>query len=180
MSFGTPPQSLLVALDTGSLDLWVMGSVCGRNCAGSKMFDPSASSTFATKNTPYAFEYDAGKVQGTLATDTVSLAGYQLAAQPFGVIEKKEKGVVNSPGECLAVQIAQADTQVSILFSGSGLMGMALSGRSQTGTPFWRAVAEAGKVPAPLFTLQLGRQNGSGGTLTIGVLDPEQYSGPIT
>lgn len=78
----------------------------------------------------------------------------------------------------------------------SGILGLAFNeiSRSQA-TPFWEVLARSGKLPSPLFTMQLGRQAGNskarnpvvvndllnpGGVLTLGFIDTDQYSGPVT
>lgn len=76
---------------------------------------------------------------------------------------------------------------------------MGFEALSESGaTPFWEVLAVSGTLPEPLFTVQLARQKDNpvvikavtadrpvdsmtpGGIMTLGKIDPEQYSGPIT
>lgn len=106
MSFGTPAQSFLLNIDTGSPDLWVMGKACGEDCDGSKKFDSSASSTFRASNTTYALAYGSGRVRGKLATDTVGLAGYQLPKQSFAIIDRMDPDLLGLEGEFSACRLS--------------------------------------------------------------------------
>lgn len=103
MSFGTPAQSFLIDIDTGSNDLWVIGKECGRDCPGSEKFDPLASSTSLTNGAIYSVRYRAGQVSGRYPLDTVGIAGYQLQNQSFAIIEKKDAAVLGAEGESSAL-----------------------------------------------------------------------------
>lgn len=93
-------------LDTGSDDAWLMDAACGKECDGIAKFNGNASSTYVATELPIGIEFGTGKVQGRLATDTFSLAGYQIPSQPFAVMDQVDRSVaVIAPGESRAGQL---------------------------------------------------------------------------
>ncbi|KAK0557926.1 hypothetical protein OC846_000221 [Tilletia horrida] len=173
VNIGTPAQTFDITLDTGSSDFWVVDSECTSSaCAGALSFNEGASNTLIRSNAPWSIQYGKGAAQGTLAADTVSLAGYTVMNSTFA----------------LATQVADVLNPPI-----SGLMGMAWKSLSTTGaTPFWQAVVEGGNVAAQVFSFQLARNNDAdnlytselplnpGGVFTLGELDSNQYQGSIT
>lgn len=82
-----------------------MDTRCRKECDGSPLFDPSASSTFITSDVPLSLGYgDGSGATGNLAADTVSLAGYQVLSQTFGIIDKADAGAAKAPCECAVWQ----------------------------------------------------------------------------
>ncbi len=88
ISLGTPQQEIInVGLDTGSSPLWVGSSGCS-SCAGN-LFHETKSSTFSDSGAKFKIKYDDGtKFQGTVATDTVSIANMTVPNLGFGLITK--------------------------------------------------------------------------------------------
>lgn len=107
LSIGTPPQNLLVEVDTGSSYLRIYDAKCGNSCAGGQRFDPLASSTWQASSASSQLQdalssqlQDAlGKVEGHLAADTVQLAGYAEQSQTFAVIDNPETRADAAPGQ---------------------------------------------------------------------------------
>jgi cathepsin D len=115
-------------------------------------------------------------VRGTLAADTVSLAGYTVQSQTFAIIDELAQGTLRAPA--------------------SALMGMGFQQLASSGaTPFWQVLAQSNQLQQPLFTFQLARNNQNptvlnaqtladqlqpGGVFTLGELDSNQYEGDIT
>ena len=56
ISLGSPPQSLLFDVDTGSADLWAP-SDCPDCDPGKAQFDPTASSTYFDTGQPFSVAY---------------------------------------------------------------------------------------------------------------------------
>ncbi|PWN43091.1 acid protease [Ceraceosorus guamensis] len=177
VSIGTPPQNFVTILDTGSADFWVADSECtNQQCQGSALFNTAASSTYRGSDTAFQIQYGIGAVRGTLAADTVSLAGYVVQDQTFAIIDQLAEGTLNAPA--------------------SALMGMGFETlASSAATPFWEVLAQSNKLSQPLFTFQLRRNNNNptvisgttlasqlqpGGVFTLGELDSNQYTGDIT
>ena len=97
-----------VVLDTGSSDLWVVGTDCLGCGTGTPAFDSTKSSSFQSSSSsgekfsvqldcdnltdPVAgsshggettIQYGSGTVQGTLAQDTVEMGGFTVKSQTF-------------------------------------------------------------------------------------------------
>ena len=85
IAIGTPPVAYNVILDTGSADLWVADSSCSQNCQGIQTFDTTTSSTYTNLTEEFSIKYGSGSASGTLATDVVQMAGFQVKEQAFGV-----------------------------------------------------------------------------------------------
>jgi cathepsin D len=85
IAIGTPPVAYDVILDTGSADLWVADSSCTQNCQGIQTFDTSTSSTYNNLTEGFSIKYGSGAASGSLATDVVQMAGFQIDKQVFGV-----------------------------------------------------------------------------------------------
>ncbi|KAF9219784.1 acid protease [Gyrodon lividus] len=168
LAIGTPPVSFDVLLDTGSSDLWVAGTSCGKACDGIGMFNASASSTFNNQSTPFYIQYGQGEAAGYVATDTVQMAGFSVSNQGFAVVDAVSQGLLSSPL--------------------SGLIGLAWSTiASSNQTPFWQTLASSGAWDSALFAVQLTRftndsnaqQLEPGGVLTMGYTNSSLYTGSI-
>ncbi|GMT10333.1 hypothetical protein PFISCL1PPCAC_1630, partial [Pristionchus fissidentatus] len=75
ITIGTPGQTFVVLLDTGSANLWIPDATCadglGNPCANKNKFAASASSTYAENGKSWTIAYELGKAQGFLGEDTV-------------------------------------------------------------------------------------------------------------
>lgn len=197
VSVGTPAQTFLVVLDSGSDDTWIMDRTCAKECDGHAKFNHSASSTYTASTIPLTLQYGAGSVQGKLATDVVGVAGYEIPKQSFLLVDQLEQDFADSIGagesHTRLIFVRSFHSCRRFLALASGFMGLPLAVKgAQAGTPFWHALARTGKIASPLFTLQLKRQKWDldalaskefkllpGGTLTFGVVDDKQFSGPV-
>ncbi|KAG6845013.1 hypothetical protein H0H87_001534 [Tephrocybe sp. NHM501043] len=168
LAIGTPPVSYDVILDTGSADLWVAESSCNSNCDGVATFNPNASSTFITENTPFSISYGSGEASGFLGADTVQMAGFSVSNQTFGLCDTVSDGLLSSPV--------------------SGLLGLAFKTIASSGAvPFWQALVEGGAWDEPLMAFHLTRYlNDStsetlefGGSLSFGFVNESLYTGEI-
>jgi cathepsin D len=69
------PRYDTVDFDTGSSDLFLPTPMCGANCSGHKLYDPSASSTAQDLHKTFSLIYaDGSTVKGEQFTDVVSVA----------------------------------------------------------------------------------------------------------
>ncbi|KAK4705578.1 hypothetical protein P7C70_g625, partial [Phenoliferia sp. Uapishka_3] len=166
VSIGTPYQVLPVDFDTGSSDLWVPV----KSITGSPGYLHTASSS-TYKNTGAAFSiqlltavnqrYGSGDVQGTIATDAVSLAGLIVPTQYFGAVTTESSQFNGDPA--------------------AGILGLAFSSIAATGKPtVIENLIAAGKLTSKLFAFHLTRGQTSGSELSIGAVDAAHYSGSIT
>lgn len=170
ISVGTPAKSYDVILDTGSSDLWLASSDCQIGCSSvTNAYDSSASSSFTTQNQPIDIQYGSGEVAGVIGNDTVSMQGFTVKAQGFGVMDQLSANVLQS--------------------TLSGLMGLAWPALAQSGaTPFWQAAINAGDWQDPLFGFYLARYiddanaqttETNGGSMDLGFANTDHYSGNI-
>ncbi|EIN12681.1 acid protease [Punctularia strigosozonata HHB-11173 SS5] len=167
---GTPPQTFTVVADTGSADFWL-------GAPGSLgmpvTFDPTSSSTYKNLSTPIHITYGKGQFNGTLGTDTVSVAGLTVKNAVV------ESGVVDSS----AFEFRKM----------SGIMGFGWQGLSRSKMPtFVEQLMQTSSLQSNVFSFYLGRGvdklspgqgRGNGtlnaGTLAIGGTVSSTYTGDI-
>ncbi|KAL4066061.1 aspartic peptidase domain-containing protein [Scleroderma yunnanense] len=168
LAIGTPPVSFNVLLDTGSSDLWVLGTSCGSVCGGFAMYNASASSTFQNTSTPFDIQYAQGEAVGYVATETVQMAGFSVTSQGFAVVDALSTGFLSTPA--------------------SGLLGLAWETIAKSERmPFWQTLASSGTWDSPLFAVQLTRYTNDsnaqalepGGVLNLGYTNSSLYTGSI-
>lgn len=169
VSVGTPSQTFQIILDTGSADFWLADSSCtSSGCSEISLFDSSSSSPFQSSSTPFEIQYGSGAAQGTLASDSVSLAGYTVQSQTLAVVDQLAANTLNYPA--------------------SGIMGFGFEQLASSGaTPFWQVLAEGSTLQSKVFTFQLARDSDAsststvapGGVFTLGQLDSAQYAGSV-
>lgn len=161
---GTPSQQINMVLDTGSSDMWTV--------QGKRNWNPASSSTFENTTTAFHISYGSGDVSGTLASDTVSLAGHTSSSQTFAIATSISSGLLGDNVE--------------------GIMGFGFESLSTSRSdPFWISSG------AEEFSFYLGAdtsQNSSegnpgaymqvsdeqaGGTFTLGGRNSSLYQGDI-
>ncbi|RSH80807.1 hypothetical protein EHS25_006976 [Saitozyma podzolica] len=174
VSIGTPGQSFNVILDTGSADL-------PYDCAttGHYMFEDVAEAVpdgLPIRNAPLplAGTFPSSRrrrprLLGTVAKDTVTMAGFTITGQTFAVVNATSSNLIVNPL--------------------SGIMGLAWKTIAQTGaTPFWQNLASDGAWSSQEMGFYLRRWRGvtgvthletSGGEFTMGGVDSSKYTGDI-
>ena len=196
ISIGSPAQSYNVALDTGSADLvslvgsaltfrfrspaddgstwhsqWVLSTECELSaCSALDKFNPTTSTSYKNGTTAFSIAYGSGDARGHLGADTVTLGGFSVQSQTFGVVNSMSDGLLDSHL--------------------SGLMGMGFKSLTVTGTtPWWISLASSTAWSEPLFGFYMKRYRDvadaqstetEGGTLTLGYVDETLYEGDIT
>lgn len=171
IQIGTPAQTFTISLDTGSSDLWVVSSQCGKSCDTSTVFNEQASSTFeeSTDTTPVELQYGSGEASGPVVRDTVTFAGYTVDPQIFIDVTTLGSGLTS-------------DNTVSGLI---GLAWPALSASSST--PFVNALVSANKLSSPMMSFFLSRYvddptasaTEPGGFFTLGGTNSSLFTGNI-
>ncbi|KZV69225.1 acid protease [Peniophora sp. CONT] len=161
ISVGAPAKGFTVDFDTGSSDLFLPGSACGTTCRGHTLYNPAASSASANTRQRFSLAFgDGSTVQGTLFTDTVTVAGITATAQAVGEASQYSTGF----------EIAN--------FPPDGLMGMAFEQISVFGRPpFFQTLISQGKVTTPEFGVKLST---SGSELFLGGADTKLFTGALT
>ncbi|WVQ72148.1 hypothetical protein IAR50_001693 [Cryptococcus sp. DSM 104548] len=165
---GTPPQELLLVLDTGSADLWAAGADC-LACGNGERFDPTTSSTYQQVDGTFAITYGSGSASGNLGADVVELAGFSLPDITFSVTDQASNGLISAPV--------------------SGIMGLAFQNVSSSKKPtWWETLATSGTWDSPEFGVYMARYRGNtsasrvetdGGLMTFGGVDHSQFDGDL-
>ncbi|GAA5874077.1 hypothetical protein JCM1840_006135 [Sporobolomyces johnsonii] len=161
ISVGTPAQALPVIFDTGSADIVIptISSACG----STKCYDMASSSTANDTQQTVAFTYGGGSVEGTIVTETVSVAGLSVAKQSIGIA-------------------AAADVAALLSNATIGLFGLSFDAISKigVGSTFLDNLMAAKMLTNNLFGLYLSRGTVSGSELTLGAVDSNRYTGIVT
>ncbi|KAJ3195446.1 Vacuolar protease A [Entophlyctis luteolus] len=177
ITLGTPPQSFIVDVDTGSSVLWVPSVSCRSNCgANSNMFDGSLSSTYLgaaslDPNLPTSIQYGTGSVSGTAVQDAFSWGNVSLKSMPF-------------------LAVTNEDTVMRQVMSsrGDGILGLAfqygLDTSRQHDTVMYY-LASQNLIEAPQFSLWLNRSSADGsndaaGEIILGRVDTNLYNGNLS
>jgi len=169
ITIGTPDQKFVVVLDTGSANLWVPSTGCGRTCNGKRKYDSTKSSTADKSDTrSWSIQYGSGDAKGTLITDTMRF------------------GDAGTPQLTVPKTLFGQATQISSDFSGDatdGILGLAFTSLAvdQVVPPLINAINQ-GLLDQPLFTVYLQHRgaldNVAGGVFTYGAIDTTNC-GPI-
>nr|XP_018267070.1 endopeptidase [Kwoniella dejecticola CBS 10117]OBR89228.1 endopeptidase [Kwoniella dejecticola CBS 10117] len=86
IQIGTPAQTFLMLMDTGSADTWVPSTSCGlQNCGDHTALGADNSDTFQASQQQFQVTYGSGAVAGVLAADTMTIAGMTLVNHAMGV-----------------------------------------------------------------------------------------------
>lgn len=176
IELGTPPQKFNLLIDTGSSDLWVIGSTnryCARtsaqlssnnyfNCTQSGVFTVSDSSTYTRNNSNFFIKYGDGTVaEGDWGMDTLSIQGEKIANMSFGL------GLTtNSTMGVLGIGYTNNEATMSLQ-----------KPYSYANLPV--RLAQSGAINTPAFSLWLNDINSSEGNILFGGVDHAKYSGSL-
>ncbi|XP_054837019.1 pepsin B-like [Eublepharis macularius] len=164
ISIGTPPQSFLVLMDTGSSNLWVPSVYCNtKACDNHHKFDPSQSSTYSNNGQTYTLSYGSGSLMVMLGYDTVKVQNIIVQNQEFGLSESEP-------------------TSPFYYASFDGILGMAYPAMSVGGNTVMQQMLKQGQLSEPIFSFYFSRQPTAqyGGELILGGVDTQLFSGQIT
>ncbi|EXJ91697.1 hypothetical protein A1O3_00247 [Capronia epimyces CBS 606.96] len=159
LDIGTPAQSISLAVDTGSSDVWVFGPSSCTACSGG-VFDPTQSSTGFYENDLGDFStsyYDNTTVTGYYITVTVTVAAATVTGVTLGVATK-----TNS-------------LYWSIL--GIGFDGAEASQVKHNG--FLDDLYKQGVITSHSYSIHLDDQDAASGTIIFGGVDSTRYSGEL-
>ncbi|KAI7875476.1 acid protease [Lichtheimia hyalospora FSU 10163] len=174
VGIGTPPQNFTVTLDTGSADLWVPSSQCPRRECPFGGFKESESSTFNDHNEQFGIQYGIGSVNGTYATDTVTVAGASVPDQQFGLATTTES--------ILTATNNQSTVKANgILGLGYPQLTAAQNQNEKLYNPFVFNLAKNNIIQDPVFSVYMNRgdQQGWAGEIIFGGVDKSKYTGDL-
>ncbi|KZT10921.1 acid protease [Laetiporus sulphureus 93-53] len=176
LGVGTPSQSFPLIMDTGSSDLWLASTSCSGCPSGTPEYSSSSSSTYKANTTnsttgqakQVEIQYGSGAVEGTLASDTISMGGLSVDSQTFLLVNEVSSALLGG--------------------NVTGILGLAFQSLASTGAvPFWQALISNGQLSSPEFAFYLARflddtsaaSEEPGGTFTLGGTNSSLYSGDI-
>ncbi|KAG0145715.1 hypothetical protein CROQUDRAFT_658385 [Cronartium quercuum f. sp. fusiforme G11] len=188
VKIGTPPQTFNVILDTGSSDLWILGSSTTSSTTTSTSsssstfhssmggigtpgttstitgasFVPTNSSTYKSSTTAFQITYGSGAASGTVATETVTQGSYTVTNQAFAVVTKASSGLLS--GDV------------------SGIMGMGFTPLASTNAaPFWQSanIPSFGFGLSRFVNISTTSDVEPGGIMTLGGPNTTLYTGNI-
>ncbi|KAI8062711.1 aspartic peptidase domain-containing protein [Gongronella butleri] len=163
IAVGNPRQRFLVAIDTGSSDLWLPSVDC-TDCPHDR-FNYTNSSTFNNMHQPFSIVYGIGHVDGFYGQDTVRVAGIQVDQQQFGLAHYTKDIIF--PANPWAHQPNM---------TANGILGLGFpsltkaSSQGKPYNPFVFALMEQGHIREPIFSIVMGtiRDDGWAGEILFG------------
>lgn len=187
IDIGTPAQPFYCIMDTGSSDMWVLDDACN-DCDGISTFKLHESSTLQETSSPFGVKYGSGLVKGGLVRDTVTMGGFTVQQQTFGVVNyTQQTNPTSSSGESGGSQPGQESSGI-IEAPISGLMGLAWKSIANSGaTPMWQTLA-ATKWQQKEFGVFMVRHRGdeyarkfeeNGGQILFGGLNTTLFKGDM-
>ncbi|ANB12362.1 Yps3p [Sugiyamaella lignohabitans] len=174
VSIGTPPQTFVAAIDTGSSDLWVSSSnnpYCAvnsteirqglLNCSNS-IFDQNSSSTFQVNNSDFLVNYaDYTFAQGLWGSDVLDLGGAVLQNSTFAVAQE-----------------ANTTSTFGIGFPAiEGTEGNDTSSNTYQNIPM--ILKSQGFIESVAYSLWLNDLRSKTGQLLFGAIDTAKFHGPL-
>ncbi|KAI9280413.1 aspartic peptidase domain-containing protein [Sporodiniella umbellata] len=170
IEIGTPPQSFLVSLDTGSADTWIPSTRCPKRICTLNRYDSRKSTTFSASRTSFSINYAQGRVSALYGKDKMRIGSMEVQQQTFGL--------ASSVGDHIIAPTRNNVTSNGIL--GLAFPGLAASSGSEQAydpLPFHLL----SQLPEPVFSIYLGPMRSLGwfGELSLGASNPERYRGDL-
>ncbi|KAI8370631.1 aspartic peptidase domain-containing protein [Radiomyces spectabilis] len=185
---GTPPQNFTVTLDTGSADLWIPASECPKKSCPFARFQEDRSTTFKDLQSNFGIQYGIGNVNGTYATDTVTVGGASVQNQQFGLATTTQDILTNpTPGDGSSTG-GNTPANASGL-TGNGILGLgypqltaATTQGQQAYTPFVFNLVKQSVIQEPIFSIYLNSlaKKEWAGEIMFGGIDQSKYTGDLT
>ncbi|OJD10419.1 hypothetical protein AJ78_08565 [Emergomyces pasteurianus Ep9510] len=167
IALGTPPQTLILQIDTGTSDLWINAvnttfEGMHNPIALGGTYDPDASYTVRYLNSEFGIEYaDGAGATGDFLTDTLVIGGKRVKNFQFGVgyQSRSDQGVMGLGFLANEVEVAEKHRD------------------PYPNLPF--ALKEAGLIACACYSLWLNDVDSSHGVVLFGGIDVEKYYGTL-
>lgn len=143
------------------------------------------SSTFKSLKKPFGIQYGIGSVNGTYATDTVTVGGATVPNQQFGLASITQDILFPNPASSSAPFHKNSSGPVEA----NGILGMGYPSLTQansqgegTYNPFVFNLASQGVIKEPIFSIFLNSvsQTGWAGEIIFGGIDNTKFNGDLT
>jgi hypothetical protein len=159
VKLGSKGTVVNMLLDTGAGTSWVMGHSCASEpCKTHNAFGAEDSDTFKETGVDFELHYGSGNVSGSMATDTLSLAGFSVKAT-FGIADVTSPDFNNFPID--------------------GILGLSQSkGPNPT---FMETLVESKVLKSNIFGVSLSRSSDgpNTGVINFGTLDTSRFTGSL-
>jgi cathepsin D len=163
IKFGSKGKDMLMLLDTGAANTWVMGSNCTTSaCLAHDTFGSQDSSTLHATTSPWSVSYGTGTVQGVTVSDTVAFANYSIELG-FGSATVTSNDFNNYPMD--------------------GILGLGRTASNEIGTPaVMQVLADQNLLQANILGIHLQRNSDGAkdGQITFGGIDHSKYQGALS
>ncbi|TVY19393.1 Aspartic-type endopeptidase ctsD [Lachnellula arida] len=160
VQLGSAKTPVYLLLDTGAGTTWVMGTSCTSGpCKTHDTFGSSDSTTFKDLSTPFSISYGSGNVNGTMAQDTLSIAGMSFTA---------------------SIGIASTASDQFNEFPIDGILGLSMS--KSDGQNFWETLAASKTLKSNLvgFAIDRASDGPNTGVINFGSPDTSRFSGSLS
>ncbi|KAI3795724.1 hypothetical protein L1987_38381 [Smallanthus sonchifolius] len=166
IGIGTPPQKFTVIFDTGSSNLWVPSSKCilSLPCFFHSRYRSGRSQTYKANGQPAAIQYGTGSISGYFSEDNVQVGDLVVNDQMF-IEATREPGVTFLAGRF------------------DGILGLGFKEISVgKAVPVWENMVTQNLVKDHVFSFWLNRKSeeGEGGEIVFGGVDPKHFTGEHT
>lgn len=97
VKFGSNNKPFILVIDTGSSDTWIPSDTCkSRACLAHHTYGSKDSKTLVSTAQTFGIRYGSGQVEGTIVSDSVSFAGFNMNIS-FGVATRVSDDFVYFP-----------------------------------------------------------------------------------
>jgi len=162
VKFGSNSRPFTLVIDTGSSDTWIPADTCrSRACLEHKTYGSKDSKTLVATTRTFGIRYGSGQVEGTIVSDNVSFAGFNMNMS-FGIATKVSDDFVYFPID--------------------GIMGLGLQNASTQKVPTIMDSLIANRlINQKLFGIALARHTDAvnDGVVNFGATDPGLFEGEL-
>ncbi|KAL8824384.1 MAG: hypothetical protein Q9170_008176 [Blastenia crenularia] len=179
ISVGTPPQSFIVQIDTGSSDLWIPSTksdLCqAQDCSKTGEFDDNASSTVQSTGADFHIQYgDQSEYAGLLVTDTVVIGQASLKNAEFGLVTQ-------------SANVPQGNGDASSGFTTNGVWGISFDSaqsdvveeNTKQYTGIVGLMKKEGLISRMAYSLWLNDPDAAAGSILFGGVDNDKFEAPL-